>query len=159
MASDSAHDRQQWLVAVAAAGATILGGLIAGGASYVATREANRAVVERDERAERLDAQSAARLIDSELGVIQATLVSAKARKLVGASLAQEMRKLPTTVWAAHQQRLARTVRVKVWGDVSFAYSLLRVLSPTATGLPAGVTIEFFQKMIRTARDGLMEYE
>jgi hypothetical protein len=44
-----------------AAGATILGGLIGDGASYMATREANRAVVERDDRTEQLDARSAAR--------------------------------------------------------------------------------------------------
>jgi hypothetical protein len=80
--------------------------------------------------------------------VIQATLTTVKARKLAGASLAQELSKLPTNVWTANQQHLARTVRVKVWGDVSLAYSLIRVFSPTATHLPVDGAIGFLQTTI-----------
>lgn len=163
MATDSAHARQQQLLlALVAAGATILGGLIGGCASYVATREANRALAERDEREERLDARSAARLVDNELAVIQATLDSARALKIRGASLTHELRKLPMTAWTANRQRLARTLRAREWGYVSQAYTLIRLLPSggvSGRGMPPSATRSFVRTNVGWARRELAAYQ
>src|SRR5215213_8858688 len=124
MATNSAHRWHQWQLALLAAVATVLGGLIAGFASYFATREANRAVLERDQRNERLDARSAARLVDSELSDIGAILRSLREGDLGAARLASELKQLPTTAWTANQQRLARGLGSGDWQTVSRAYAL-----------------------------------
>lgn len=150
------------MLALVAAGATILGGTIGGAASYFATREANRAVIQRDERNERLEARSAARLVDNELAVVQATLDSAKARKLGGASLTRQWRMLLMTVWMANQQRLVRTLRAREWGYVSQAYTLIRLLPSSGgsgRGTPSSVTIDFVLENVGWARRELVEYQ
>jgi hypothetical protein len=98
--------------------------------------------VERDEHNERLDARSAARLVDSELSEIRAALSTLRAGKLGVTGLAAELKKLPTTAWTASQQRLARTVRAEAWNSVSDAYASIRFLLPdlldAAGGVPRG---------------------
>jgi hypothetical protein len=138
------------LLALVAAAATIIGGTIGGAASYFATREANRAVIERDERNDLLQARSAARLVDNELAVIQATLDTANART------ARQLRKLPRSAWAAQQQRLARTLSAREWGYVSQAYTLILLLPSSAP--VSGMTVKFVHSNVRWARRELAGY-
>jgi hypothetical protein len=160
MASGKTHGRQQWLLALLATGGTVVGALIAGGASYVATREANRAVIQRDERNDQLDARSAARLVESELALVAARLTFLQKEQLDAASLARALRNLPATAWRANQQHLARTLTAHDWGYVSQAYVMTNAFSSNvhAIGVP-DVTLRLLLWQVRQARKDLMPYE
>jgi hypothetical protein len=157
----ASYRTQQWIVALIAAGASVAGGLIAGGASYLAAREANQGVIQRDERNDQLAARSAARLVDNELALVAVRLTFLqKQPHLNAASLARALRKLPSSEWRANQQVLARTLTVHDWGDVSQAYVMTEAFASEqrVLGIP-GLSIRLLEHDVSQARDDLMAYE
>jgi hypothetical protein len=160
---ESPTARANHFPALLAAGATILGAVIASATGYLATRAA-------DHDREQLAARAAARLVDSELGEIAADVQMLRDPSLSSVSFVSKVAtSLPTSAWTANRRQLATSLGAREWDAVDRAYLVVRripasYISTAKLGDP-GLSA-FHRKLagdiVRTlndARSGLRQYE
>lgn len=132
--NDHSQARRNVLIALLAALATIvaavLGGVLAGGASYLATKEANNGVEARQRHQEVLDARAAARLVDSELGDAADSADLLRGAGLRSPNTVATWTQFSFSAWEANKRQLAISLSASDWDLVDRAYLALRRARP-----------------------------
>jgi hypothetical protein len=155
--------RRDWMIAIVAAASTIAGAVIGGGASYIATREANRSAERREARQVHATTRAAARLVYSELGEAEGYLGQLRRREISWPRHEAAIRAaLPRASWIAHRATLARAVAVDDWLLLDQAYVALHRAAPSFARLPKLALrrklLEVLSQLVSRAQSELLPY-